>query len=189
KVEPFLDTDIDYFVTDRPTLSSKCNLVNPVQQPTTPSPFVAGGPSPSPSPGLLTAGSVPSPSPGGGGGNVGLRAGQGGSSSHHHVTRSRAEAMLDCVRAPLLANDVTALNNSHTTVDPIENARAHNVPVYQVQQFVRWVEKLVERTRAGGSGGAARRVKVLNKEFLKLECARRRPEFRELKAWPTLRYE
>ncbi|RZF49238.1 hypothetical protein LSTR_LSTR014056, partial [Laodelphax striatellus] len=105
------------------------------------------------------------------------------------VFRSRAEAMLDCVRAPLLANDVTALNSSHTTVDPIENARAHNVPVYQVQQFVRWVEKLVERTRAGGSGGAARRVKVLNKEFLKLECARRRPEFRELKAWPTLRYE
>ncbi|XP_039296962.1 protein DBF4 homolog A-like [Nilaparvata lugens] len=227
RIEQFLDAEVDYFVTDRPVPKTAVNNsnnktavgnnnpnLNNNSPALTPSPFTPGGaPTPSPSAGLLSGGGggcssavggpllpspCPSPAAGGGGGNA---AANGRPASHHHVTRSRAEAMLDCVR------DVITLNNHHhnhhpsnhqssinhhSTVDPIENARALNVPIYQVQQFVRWVDKLVARVRSGaaGVGGGSSRVKVLSKQFVKLESvARRRPEFRELDAWPELRYE
>ncbi|XP_054286151.1 protein chiffon-like isoform X1 [Macrosteles quadrilineatus] len=91
-------------------------------------------------------------------------------------TRSRAEAMLERVR----------LQPQSVKIDPLDNARNWNIPIYSVQEIWHRLEKISAKV-SHSSHSTAPGLKVLRGHYLKLETGPgRRPEFKELRHWPNV---
>uniref|UniRef100_A0A1B6MBB6 DBF4-type domain-containing protein n=1 Tax=Graphocephala atropunctata TaxID=36148 RepID=A0A1B6MBB6_9HEMI len=87
-------------------------------------------------------------------------------------TKSRAEAMLERVR----------LQPQTVRIDPLDNARSWNIPIYSIQEILLRLEKICQKQ---GSGKSAPGLKVLKGHYLKVETGRR-PEFKQLREWPSI---
>ncbi|KAF6209642.1 hypothetical protein GE061_015390 [Apolygus lucorum] len=99
-------------------------------------------------------------------------------------TRSRAEAMLERVKQQPQKN---------TTGDILDNALSWKIPIYPLNKFLVWIDKVSHQTEklykdqntSANSPSAGRSVKVLTGSYLKIETGAR-PEFKIFSNWPSL---
>lgn len=152
-VELFLVRDVNYVISDR----KDCAAASSVSSNTTLNncPSVSQSPSASPSPSPATFTSSPADGLG------------------QKKSRTRAEAMLERVR----------LQPQRVAVDPLDNARTWNIPIYSLETFLYKLDRLCaksSRLQREVSG-----VKILKGNYLKIETDAR-PEFRELGVWPSI---
>jgi len=67
-------------------------------------------------------------------------------------------------------------------VDPLNNARSWNIPIYSIQEIFTRLEKICAKA---GSSSKSPGLKVLRGHYLKIETGKR-PEFKQLREWPTI---
>ncbi|XP_046688208.1 uncharacterized protein LOC124373943 [Homalodisca vitripennis] len=67
-------------------------------------------------------------------------------------------------------------------IDPLDNARSWNIPIYSIQEILLKLEKICHKQ---GSGKSVPGLKVLRGHYVKVETGKR-PEFKQLREWPSI---
>ncbi|KAG8227934.1 hypothetical protein J437_LFUL008746 [Ladona fulva] len=98
--------------------------------------------------------------------------------------KTRAEAMLVSARQ----------QKQQTTIDPLENARSWRIPIWPVENVLKWIKKiqgslLLKRPESRNKPAKpVNKFKELRTPYVKLETLNleSRPAYKELSAWPEL---